>query len=167
MKTIEEAAREVGEITPEKFREVAEEIVKSPACIELLNGALLAPNPSELLVYLGIRIGQAMMAEAPAPEGLYYIRNRGPVGNCVQWWAEGKCGYTCDLNRAHKFTRKEALSICEERPEIDSAYACHLVDALSLRHVDIQMLRDVPEDHPGVRRKPRRESRPAKRKAVG
>lgn len=72
---------------------------------------------------------------------MFYIQNRLPVGNCVQWWAEGGHGYTCDLDRAGKFTREEAMAIVRERPDIDKAWAVDDIDRMAIRHFDSQNLR--------------------------
>lgn len=39
-----------------------------------------------------------------------YLIQAGYVGNAVLWWAENCHGYTCDLDRAHRFELKEAVS---------------------------------------------------------
>jgi|TARA_R110000824_G_scaffold394396_1_gene594164 hypothetical protein len=61
-------------------------------------------------------------------EAMYYIRNEGFLGNALMWWKEGRDGYTCDINKAHKFTKEEAENICK-RPE-DTAYKCDYIDGL-------------------------------------
>lgn len=58
---------------------------------------------------------------------LYYIRNEGYLGNALIWWQIGG-GYTCDINKAEKFTKEEAKDICT-RPE-DSAYKVSYIDSL-------------------------------------
>lgn len=61
---------------------------------------------------------------------MYYIRNKGYIGNALIWWQKGRTGYTCDINNAHKFTKEEAEEICK-RPE-DSAYECDYIDNLHM-----------------------------------
>lgn len=61
-------------------------------------------------------------------EDKYYIRNEGYLGNALIWWAKGNSGYTCDINKAGKYTEEEAKSKCK-RPE-DSAYKCKYIDNL-------------------------------------
>ena len=73
---------------------------------------------------------------------LYYIQNRLPVGNCVSWWAEGGHGYTCDLDRAGKYSEEEAANIVRNRPDIDKAWRCEDVDGAVSRHVDSQRLKE-------------------------
>jgi hypothetical protein len=74
---------------------------------------------------------------------MYYIQNRGPVGNCVMWWAEGGHGYTCNLDRAGKFNRDEAIRIVKNRPDIDKAWPVEEIDNLAIRHFDSQRLRSI------------------------
>jgi len=59
---------------------------------------------------------------------MYYVRNEGFLGNALIWWKEGRNGYTCDINNAHKFTKEEAESVCK-RPQ-DTAYECDYIDNL-------------------------------------
>jgi hypothetical protein len=70
----------------------------------------------------------------------YYIQNRLPVGNCISWWREGGCGYTCDIDQAGKFSEKEALSIVRSRPDVDKAWPVSVIEPLINRHVDHQSL---------------------------
>jgi len=58
---------------------------------------------------------------------MYYIRYEGYLGNALIWWQLGG-GYTCDINKAEKFTEEEAKDICK-RPE-DSAYKVSYIDGL-------------------------------------
>ena len=41
----------------------------------------------------------------------YYIHDttRGWVGNSLVWWAKNHHGYTCDIRKAHVFTKAEAI----------------------------------------------------------
>ena len=59
----------------------------------------------------------------------YYIRNEGYLGNALIWRSEDGNGYTCDINKAGKFTKDRAMSICLTRDE-DSAYPCDYIDNL-------------------------------------
>ena len=61
---------------------------------------------------------------------MYYIRNEGYLGNALIWWKEDRRGYTCDINKAHKFTITEAVNICKIRSE-DTFYKCSYIDNLS------------------------------------
>lgn len=59
---------------------------------------------------------------------MYYIRTEGYLGNALMWWREDKGGYTCDIQEAGKYTKKEAENICK-RPQ-DTAYRCEYIDNL-------------------------------------
>lgn len=75
-----------------------------------------------------------------AKEKLYYIQN-GYVGNAMCWWAKDSRGYTCDINKAGRYTHEEAKQIIK-RPE-DIAWLCSHVDNNSLAHkmtIDAQYL---------------------------
>lgn len=41
----------------------------------------------------------------------YFIQHRGYVGNCLLWWGPDRCGYTCDLNKAGRYTVEEVKQI--------------------------------------------------------
>jgi len=77
----------------------------------------------------------------PTSEGLYYIENRKPVGNCMMFWSEGGAGYGCNLDKSGKYTMGQAWSICKGRPELDTMWPVEFIDGLSVRHVDFQSLR--------------------------
>lgn len=78
-------------------------------------------------------------------EQMYYIANRSPVGNCIQWWAIDGHGYTCNLDKAWKVNYNKAKNICKDRPDIDKMYAAQIVEASVTKHVDFQILREVIE----------------------
>lgn len=61
-------------------------------------------------------------------EKLFYIRNEGYVGNALIWWAEDSKGYTTDIRKAGKYTKKDAEEICKR--EQDTAYPCEYIDNL-------------------------------------
>ena len=60
-----------------------------------------------------------------AKEKLYYIQN-GYVGNAVCWWAVNSQGYTCDIDKAGRYTKTEAKQIIK-RPQ-DVAWPCSYID---------------------------------------
>ena len=64
-------------------------------------------------------------------EKLYYIHN-GFVGNAMCWWGKDSKGYTCDINKAGKYTKEEAKRIIK-RPE-DQAWLCSYVDKNEKAH---------------------------------
>lgn len=68
-------------------------------------------------------------------EELFYIQNKGFVGNCLMWWHATRSGYTCNLDTALKVTRAEAEQICRTRPKEDIPHAVTFVDSRAMRHV--------------------------------
>lgn len=79
---------------------------------------------------------QTNKAETDKEKELYYIRNNsGYVGNSVAWWALNGNGYTCDLKKAQKYTREEALRIVKNRPHQDMAYLASEVEKNIEHHV--------------------------------
>ena len=73
---------------------------------------------------------------------LYYIQNRGYCGNCLRWWKDGGHGYTSNLDEAWKLSRERAEYICRSRPDEDIAWPVSKVDAVAVRHVDSERLRE-------------------------
>lgn len=75
-------------------------------------------------------------------EQLYYVQdNRQYVGNCVLWWAKDHKGYTCDLDRAHVFTKDEMWRICGSHGRgSDIPWRKDVIDKLIVHHVDAQRL---------------------------
>lgn len=71
---------------------------------------------------------------------LYYLQDtRGVVGNSALWWAKNRNGYTCDLNKAHVFTMKEAYDQHRSRPT-DLPWPVSVVDPKAQRHADVQWM---------------------------
>lgn len=70
-------------------------------------------------------------------EKLFYIQHTEcSVGNCLLFWGPNRGGYTCDLNRAGKYTLDEARRIVATRkPSEEIAWPVEHVDKLSHRHV--------------------------------
>lgn len=67
----------------------------------------------------------------------YYIQDtRQFVGNSVLWWRKDQGGYTTDLKKAGKYTKKEAMAIC--RRQTDKAFECAYIDKIVSWHVDAQ-----------------------------
>lgn len=66
----------------------------------------------------------------------YYIhdRTRGFVGNSMMWWRKNHCGYTCNIDDAHVFTREEALQRIRDADDL-SAYTVDSVRAYAEIHV--------------------------------
>jgi hypothetical protein len=58
---------------------------------------------------------------------MYYIRTEGYSGNSLLWWRPNSQGYTTDLNKAGRYTKEEAESICKSSKS-EVAYECDKVD---------------------------------------
>jgi hypothetical protein len=72
---------------------------------------------------------------------LFYLQDRRSyVGNCILFWAE-KGGYTTDVDKARKFTQKDAFKQHRERPDIDIPIPCAYIDARTSITVDCQNVR--------------------------
>lgn len=106
-------------------------------------------DPFEIKIWKGIaerlydKVAESTVAESTSD--LYYILSPyGPCGNCASWWAIDAHGYTADLNQAWKVPLAKAESICANKRG-DRAYPVEIIDALSVRHIDTQFLRQVEE----------------------
>lgn len=67
-------------------------------------------------------------------EDLFYILDaRQIVGNCAMFWCPGGAGYTCELDKAGKYTRAEAFG---KRPT-DIPVECAVAEAAAIRHVRV------------------------------
>lgn len=72
--------------------------------------------------------------------GLFYLRDlRSNVGSSAMFWAENGGGYTSDLNKAHKYSRDDAVAQHNSR-ETDIPVRCDLADAHSYLAVDCQLV---------------------------
>lgn len=71
---------------------------------------------------------------------LYYIQNKGYVGNSLVWWKKDGKGYTCNLNEAWKVPYDTAAEICQARPGEDFMRNVKQIDQIAQRHVDVQDL---------------------------
>ncbi|MEK6882706.1 MAG: hypothetical protein AABY22_23995 [Nanoarchaeota archaeon] len=70
---------------------------------------------------------------------MFYIQ-KGYVGNSCYWWALGSSGYTTDLNKAQKYTRKEVLlRFITSHPDNKIWPASHVETKIS-KQVDSQYL---------------------------
>jgi len=72
-----------------------------------------------------------------------YIRTYGFMDSAVYWWAKDKEGYTYDITKAGKYSRKEAEEICKNS-YLETAYSCTVIDNLKSAHkkiIDFQYLR--------------------------
>jgi hypothetical protein len=90
------------------------------------------------------RGGSTSAGNKSRASGRYYVQNKGYVGNCLLWWREAGCGYTCNLDEAGIFTRSEAESICKDRPTEDIAWPVRLVRKHAHLHVGESLLRVEP-----------------------
>ena len=66
---------------------------------------------------------------------LYYIQNKGYVGNCLLWWREGGHGYTCNLDEAWRVDEAKAREITAVRRGEDVAWPVEEAEAMAQRHV--------------------------------
>lgn len=80
----------------------------------------------------------------------YYIQRHasGLVGNCMLWWRNNGCGYTCDLSEAEVFdgANEHFKRIVSDSSKY-TAWEQEYTDACARRHVDIQ---GVNQDLKGV-----------------
>lgn len=100
------------------------------------------------------RLALALLTAATQPpegarvvdeDGLYYLQDsRSYVGNCPQWWAKDRAGYTSRLDEAHRFTFDEAMQQHRER-DTDIPWPCAEIDSLARRTVDHQHMRSIRE----------------------
>ena len=70
----------------------------------------------------------------------YYVqdtRSGGCIGNCVRWWAHGGAGYTCRILEAGTYKGSAVRAM----RETDLGWPKAFVDARTVVHVDVQMLR--------------------------
>ena len=67
-------------------------------------------------------------------EKLYYIQNKGFVGNCLIFWRKDGHGYTCNLDKAWKVSLEKAKEICKDRPKEDIPRSAEEIDAKAERH---------------------------------
>lgn len=70
-------------------------------------------------------------------EEMYYVWSGQYVGNAMVWWGKNRSGYTCDLDKAGKYTKEEAIEITNCR-DSDSAFLCKRIDENAIRTVDAQ-----------------------------
>lgn len=94
--------------------------------------------------------GEALARKLCAPnegaekaEELYYIQDtRSYVGNCVLWWGPNRKGYVCSLDEAGLYSREDAEAQARSR-STDRAWPKSAVDALAVRHVRGERLREI------------------------
>lgn len=73
-------------------------------------------------------------------ESLFYLQDtRSYVGNSVVWWSNGGSGYTTCINRAQKFTKKQADNLHKERLS-DLPWPVEYIDQRVKQHIDMQDL---------------------------
>ena len=71
------------------------------------------------------------------------VDTRSVVGNCALFWGPKRSGYTCDLDRAGRYTREEAIQI-ERTRDTDKAVALSVAQTFVRRHVAASDLRGTP-----------------------
>lgn len=85
------------------------------------------------------------------PRRFVLVDLRSVVGNCALFWAEGRSGYTCDLDAAHVFDEAEAWSQHRCRPEEDMPIPLDVARALVVSHVRRSALTSWRRDNPDPR----------------
>jgi hypothetical protein len=71
-------------------------------------------------------------------EDQFYLQDsRQCVGNDILWWAINGAGYTCDIRKAHVFTREEAVSHHKSRRS-DIPWPKSYIDGKTRPVVDMQ-----------------------------
>ncbi len=128
----------------------SDRITKAFDLIQGLTRAMKAVGVPLPLAKIESIVRRALSGEFDDSQDLYYIQNRGPVGNCLQWWAHVGQGYTCDLDKAWRVSRAEALNIIKRRPDIDKAWCVSDINKLAYRHFDMQRLRNLTPLTPGT-----------------
>lgn len=77
---------------------------------------------------------------------MFYLQDsRNFVGNSPLWWAKGRGGYTCDIDKAELFTEQEAMKLFEDR-STDIPWKKEDVENAIKRLVDAQYLQKSDED---------------------
>ena len=81
----------------------------------------------------------------------FYLQDsRGYVGNAVLWWAKNGHGYTTDLNKAHIYTKEEAVQQNQSRPT-DIPWLCDYINNKTQKTVDHQYIwRDEALEGTGI-----------------
>lgn len=69
---------------------------------------------------------------------LYYMQVTGHCGNSLLWWRKGKHGYTLDIQKAHVFSREEAMRQHKMRPTEDFPWRKEYIDANVQLHVNVE-----------------------------
>ena len=71
---------------------------------------------------------------------MYYLcDSRSIVGNCLQFWGLGGCGYTYNLDKAEVYSETLAMEMHKQRTT-DMPYPKDVVDSLAQWHIDHQFL---------------------------
>lgn len=76
------------------------------------------------------------MSNITKENDLYYLQVKGHSGNSLLWWKDGRHGYTCDIQQAHVFTKKEAFGQAKVRPHDDIPWRKDYIDTHLQHHVN-------------------------------
>lgn len=90
---------------------------------------------------------KAMIIDPSDKAELYYIWNGEYVGNAMLWWGPDGGGYTCNIERAGKYTLEDALRINKSRGT-DIPFPVSHIDAILTKIVDAQNLHHFRGIHP-------------------
>ena len=76
----------------------------------------------------------------PMPERFYIQDQRTIIGNCARWWGPDRAGYTCNLDKAGRYTAEQLKACCLR--DTDKAWPVAFVDGMAQRHVHTDGLRE-------------------------
>lgn len=71
----------------------------------------------------------------------FYLQT-GIVGNCLYFWAQDGRGYTCHLERAHLFSKEEAIKQAKSMKGFERFWEKEAIETASSLQVDHQRLRN-------------------------
>jgi hypothetical protein len=73
----------------------------------------------------------------------YYVQNikNGYCGNSPYWWGKNSSGYTCDIDKAHRYTKSEIILKFTNKRDEDIIWLAEHVETAIRKHVDSQYLK--------------------------
>lgn len=73
-------------------------------------------------------------------DGKYFIWSGEYVGNSMVWWRAEAKGYTCDINKAGRYTEEEARNICSDNGKGNKAFSTIYILSNTIGTFDAQNL---------------------------